>query len=273
MTTKPYTSADLLLSSSAIGHTKPGPGPIPHSKEPPPPPLPSGSIASFFSTPFTNPAPLVSLTSFAPNPHTQEENTRLLENNAAITGVLLAIDAAIESVNPPLSRSSTPSAITSLQFNSSKGLQTHILLDLIIGFSAALELNIYYPAYDLAETLLYIFSTKRILPFSEDDVAELEDHKVYLTDTTQVKIIMKITEVQEAIIGSGETLETTEDDIVELVFPLPVESTIDPELTKIEALTNDLEAMCANSNGLELSLEAISYALKAPSSSDWCENI
>ena len=147
------------------------------------------------------------------------------------------------------------------------------MLDLIIGFRAALELNIYYPAYDLAETILYIFSTKKILPFSEDDVAELEAHKSYLTDITQVQITIAITHVQEAIIEVlGETLETTEDDIEELVFPIPIESPIDPELTKIEALTKDLEAMCANSNGLELSLEAISYALEAPSSSDWGEN-
>ena len=146
------------------------------------------------------------------------------------------------------------------------------MLDLIIGFTAALELNIYYPAYDLAKTILYIFSTKKILPFSEDDVAELDDQKFHLTDITQVQIEIAITKVQEAIIESGETLETTEDDIEELVFPVPVESPIDPELTKIEALTNDLEAMCANSNGLELSLVAISYALEAPSTSDWGEN-
>ena len=136
-----------------------------------------------------------------------------------------------------------------------------------------MELNLYYPALDLAKTILYIFSTKKILPFSEDDVAELEAHKSYLTDITQVQITIAITHVQEAIIEVlGETLETTEDDIEELVFPVPVESTIDPELTKIEALTNDLEAMCANSNGLELSLEAISSALEAPSTSDWGEN-
>ena len=104
------------------------------------------------------------------------------------------------------------------------------------------------------------------MAFSVGNIAVLTDKKIYLSETIQVQISVAIIEVQAQIIAAGFELETTEADIEALVFPVPIEIPTAPELTKIEILTNDLEAMCANSNGLELSVTAISTALASTSS-------
>ena len=196
----------------------------------------------------------------------QKKNTLLLKNQAAVSGCLLAIDAAIASASSS-SSATTPSPSESLGFNSARGLEASILIDLVMGFQASLVTTIYNTAsFDLATTIIYIFSTKKVMAFSVGNIAVLTDKKIYLSETIQVQISVAIIEVQAQIIAAGFELETTEADIEALVFPVPIEIPTAPELTKIEILTNDLEAMCANSNGLELSVTAISTALASTSS-------
>lgn len=198
----------------------------------------------------------------------QEKNVRLLKNNEAISGVLLAINAAIDSVSS--SSSSTTSSSTSVQFNSSKGLKTQTLINLILGFHAAFVTTIYTPtAHDLAKTILYIFSTKKIMAFSTDDVTELNTQKTFLKDVIQVRITAAISEVQAEITAAGKTVETTEDDIEKFTFPIAAETTTTTttKLTKVELLLVTLKAMLANLDGLKLSLTAISTALASSSSS------
>ena len=177
----------------------------------------------------------------------------------------MAIDAAIASASSS-SSATTPSPSESLGFNSARGLEASILIDLVMGFQASLVTTIYNTAsFDLATTIIYIFSTKKVMAFSVGNIAVLTDKKTYLSETIQVQISVAIIEVQAQIIAAGFELETTEADIEALVFPVPIEIPTAPELTKIEILTNDLEAMCANSNGLELSVTAISTALASTS--------
>ena len=101
----------------------------------------------------------------------QERNERLLKNNAAIDGVFLVIEAAISSIG-----SSTQVA----QFNSAKGLETKIVLSLIQGFHGALVSTIYAEsAYQLAQTILIILSTKKILTFTATDKEILEKETLF----------------------------------------------------------------------------------------------
>ena len=88
--------------------------------------------------------------------------------------------------------------------------------------------------------------------FSVVNIAVFTDKKTHLSETIQVQISVASIEVQAQTIAAGFELETTEADIEARVFPVLIEIPTAPELTKIEILTNDLEAMRANSNGLEL---------------------
>ena len=96
--------------------------------------------------------------------------------------------------------------------------------------------------------------------FSVVNIAVFTDKKTHLSETIQVQISVASIEVQAQMIAAGFELETTEADIEARVFPVLIEIPTAPELTKIEILTNDLEAMRANSNGLELFVTAISTA-------------
>ena len=197
----------------------------------------------------------------------QAKNKLLLENNEAINGVVLAINAAIASE----SSSSSSSSNSTVQFNSEKGLKGQIIVNLILGFHGAMVTTIYSPsAYELADNILYIMSTKKMQTFTEDHIKELESQKTFLTTVIQTLIQTLIKEVQTEIKKDG-TVETTEDDIKKFTFPLKEENetstTTVVKLSKVEILTITLKAMLANLNGLKTSLTAISTAIKSTSSS------
>ena len=188
----------------------------------------------------------------------QERNERLLKNNAAIDGVLLVIEAAISSIG-----SSTQVA----QFNSAKGLETKTVLSLIQGFHGALVSTIYAEsAYQLAQTILMILSTKKILTFTATDKEILEKETLFFKQIQENVIKVAIEKTQTSITESGATIETTEADIVKLTFPVTVEEEEeDSTLTKVESLTLILKSMLANMDGLKLSLTAIETAVKSTS--------
>ena len=126
----------------------------------------------------------------------QAKNKLLLENNEAINGVVLAINAAIASV----SSSSSSSSNSTVQFNSKKGLNGQIIVNLIVGFHGALVTTIYSPsAYELADNILYIMSTKKMQTFTEDHINELESQNTFLTTVIQTLIKTSIKEVQTEI--------------------------------------------------------------------------
>ena len=183
----------------------------------------------------------------------------LLYNSAAIDGVILVIEAAITSIGS----SSTQVA----QFNSAKGLETKIVLNLIQGFHGTLVSTIYAEsAYDLAQTILFILSTKKILAFTSEDQQILEEEILFFKQIQEKVIKVAIENTQALIIESGATLETTEADIVKLSFPVSIEEEEPSTLTKIEFLTLTLQSLLANMNGLQLSLSAIETALQSTSS-------
>ena len=197
----------------------------------------------------------------------QAKNKLLLENNEAINGVVLAINAAIASE----SSSSSSSSNSTVQFNSKKGLKGQIIVNLILGFHGAMVTTIYSPsAYELADNILYIMSTKKMQTFTEDHIIELNSQKTFLTTVIQTLIQTSIKEVQAEIKKDG-TVETTEDDIKKFTFPLrevnETSTTTVVKLSKVEILTITLKAMLANLNGLKTSLTAISTAIKSTSSS------
>ena len=131
--------------------------------------------------------------------------------------------------------------------------------------------TIYSPsAFELADNILYIMSTKKMQTFTEDHITELKSQKTFLTTVIQTLIQTTIKEVQTEIKKNG-TVETTKDDIKKFSFPLNVEdetsTTTVVKLSKVEILTITLKAMLANLNGLKTSLTAISTAIKSTSSS------
>ena len=186
----------------------------------------------------------------------QEKNVRLLQNNAAIDGVLLVIEAAISSIG-----STTQVA----QFNSAKGLKTETVLNLILGFHGALVSTIYTEsAFKLATSILEICSTKKILAFSSSDKEKLEEQKTFLKTIIKVVIETKISETQASITASGATVETTE--VEKLSFPVAVETEVTVTLTKIEILLVTIKSLMANLEALTLSLTAIETAKSSTSS-------
>ena len=186
----------------------------------------------------------------------QEKNVRLLQNNAAIDGVLLVIEAAISSIG-----STTQVA----QFNSAKGLKTETVLNLILGFHGALVSTIYTEsAFKLATSILEICSTKKILAFSSSDKEKLEEQKTFLKTIIKVVIETKISETQASITASGATVETTE--VEKFSFPVAVETEVTVTLTKIEILLVTIKSLMANLEALTLSLTAIETAKSSTSS-------
>ena len=180
-----------------------------------------------------------------------------MNNNAAIDGVLLVIEAAISSIG-----SSTQVA----QFNSAKGLETKIILSLIQAFHGTLVSTIYADsAYDLAQTILFILSTKKILAFTSADQEILEEEILFFKQIQEKVIKVAIEKTQSLIIESGATIETTEADIVKLTFPISLEEEKPSTLTKVETLTQILQSLLANMNGLQLSLTAIETAIQSTS--------
>ena len=189
----------------------------------------------------------------------QDKNVRLLNNSAAITGVLLVLNAAIGSVN------STSTSNTTAMFNSARGLKPQIFNDLILGFHAAFVTTIYSDsAYSFAKKIIYIASTKKFKPFK--NVTELQNIKTFLKDVIQVRIGVAITEVQTEIKTNG-TVETTADDIEALVFPIPKQNFTAPKgITEVEFLTMTIKDILGNINGLQMTLKSINAALESTSS-------
>ena len=199
----------------------------------------------------------------------QAKNKLLLENNEAINGVVLAIDAAIASASS--SSSSSSSSNSTVQFNSKRGLKGQIIVNLIVGFHGALVSTIYSPsAFDLADNILYIMSSKKIQGFTTAHITELTSQKTFLTTVIQTLIQTTITTVQTEIKKNG-TVETTKDDITKFTFPLKEEDETSTssaaKLSKVEEITVELKGMLANLNGLKASLSAVSAAIKSTSTS------
>ena len=187
----------------------------------------------------------------------QNKNERLLNNSEAISGVLLAVDAATSSANTRLNENIP-------QFNSDVGLKAEIFIDLVQGFYATLVSSIYSEvAQQLGENIIYVASTKKIMSFSAENVATLEEQKSLLQDVVQVNITVTIVEVQTEIIEKYGNVEITEDDIEKLVFPLPQLNVTEPETldSKLEIMTQTLKDLLANLNGLQLMIKAIDAAL------------
>ena len=143
-------------------------------------------------------------------------------------------------------------------------------MNLIVGFHGALVSTIYSPsAFDLADNILYIMSSKKIQSFTTAHITELKSQKTFLTTVIQTLIQTSITTVQTEIKKNG-TVETTKDDIEKFTFPQKEENettTSATKLSKVEIITLNLKAMLANLNGLKTSLTAISTAIKSTSTS------
>ena len=118
-------------------------------------------------------------------------------------------------------------------------------------------------AQELGENIIYVASTKKIMSFSAENVAKLEEQKSLLQDVVQVNITVTIVEVQTEIIEKYGNVEITEDDIEKLVFPLPQLNVTEPETldSKLEIMTQTLKDLLANLNGLQLMIKAIDAAL------------
>ena len=122
--------------------------------------------------------------------------------------------------------------------------------------------------YELAKTIIMIFSTKKIQALTDSDVTKIKTMQTLLTTVLRVQILAEISTVQTAITDSGSTLETTEADITKFTFPLTEETQeSETSLTEVERLTIVLKALLANKNGLETAITAISTALSSTSSS------
>ena len=122
--------------------------------------------------------------------------------------------------------------------------------------------------YELAKTVIMIFSTKKIQALTDSDVTKIKTMQTLLTTVLRVQILAEISTVQTAITDSGSTLETTEADITKFTFPLTEETQeSETSLTEVERLTIVLKALLANKNGLETAITAISTALSSTSSS------
>ena len=147
-------------------------------------------------------------------------------------------------------------------FNSARGLDPQIFIDLILGFHASFLTTIYSDsAYSFAMNIIYIASTKKFLPF--EDVTELQNIETLLIDI-QVRIDVAITEVQTAINIDG-TVETTA--VEALVFPIPKPIFTAPEgMTEVEFLILTIKGILGNINGLQMTLNSISAALESTSS-------
>ena len=95
----------------------------------------------------------------------QKANLLLLQNKVAIDGVLLAVDAALNS---------TSTATAAANFNSELGLKPATIVGLIEGFDASLVRTLYSEdGYELAKTILMIFSTKKIQALTDSDVTQM----------------------------------------------------------------------------------------------------
>ena len=187
----------------------------------------------------------------------------MLNNSEAINGVLLALDAAISSAS---SRQSNHDP----QFNSDVGLSTETFINLIQGFYSILISSIYSEiTQQLGKNIIYVASTKRIKSFSTENIATLEEQKSLLKDDRQVNITLTIEEVQNEIIEKYGSVETTEDDIEKLDFPLPIQNETEPEtLTdKLEEMNQTLRDLLANLNGFQSTIKSINAAITSTSTS------
>ena len=184
----------------------------------------------------------------------------LLQNKVAIDGVLLAVEAALKS---------TTASTAAANFNSKLGLKPATIIGLIEGFDASLVRTLYsQDGYELAKTVLMIFSTKKIQALTDSDVTQIKSMQTLLSTVLKIQILAEISTVQTAITDAGSTLEKTEADITKLTFPLSEESeeTEESSLTEVERLTIVLQALLANKNGLEVAITAITTALSSSSS-------
>ena len=164
---------------------------------------------------------------------------------------------------------STSSSTAAANFNSELGLTPATVTGLIEGFDASLVRTLYsQDGYELAKTVIMIFSTKKIQALTDSDVTKIKTMQTLLTTVLRVQILAEISTVQTAITDSGSTLETTEADITKFTFPLTEETQeSETSLTEVERLTIVLKALLANKNGLETAIAAISTALSSTSSS------
>ena len=175
----------------------------------------------------------------------------LLQNKVAIDGVLLAVEAALNS---------TSSTTVAANFNSTLGLKPATIIGLIEGFDASLVRTLYsQDGYELAKTVIMIFSTKKIQALTDDDVTQIKTMQTLLTTVLRIQILAEISTVQTAITDAGSTVEKTEADITKLTYPLTEESeeTEESSLTEVERLTIVLKALLANKDGLENAVTAI----------------
>ena len=185
-----------------------------------------------------------------------------MRNKVAIDGVLLAVEAALSSV----SSSTTAGA----NFNSDLGLKPAAITGLIEGFDASLVRTLYsQDGYELAKTIIMIFSTKKIQALTDSDVTQIKTMQTLLTTVLRVQILHEITTVQLEITSGGSSVETTEADITKLTFPLTEETAEASEssLTEVQRLTIVIQALLANKNGLENAISAITRALSSSSTS------
>ena len=189
----------------------------------------------------------------------QAANELLLYNKAAIDGVLLAIEAAVNSV-------SSSSSTTTTNFNSELGLKPKTILNLVEGFDASLVRTLYATTgYDMAKTIILIFSNKKIQKLEASDITSITSMKNLLTTVLKVQIETEITSVQKEITDAGETVKTTE--VTKLTFPMKAE-----EEDATEASTNAedsllviLKNLIATKDGLEKSITAINKAISSSS--------
>ena len=121
--------------------------------------------------------------------------------------------------------------------------------------------------YELAQTIVMIFSTKKIQALTDSDVTKIKTMQTLLTTVLRVQILHEISTVQTEITDAGSSVETTEADITKLTFPMTAVEASESSLTEVERLTIVIQALLANKNGLENAISAITAALSSTSSS------
>jgi len=196
----------------------------------------------------------------APN-DLQSKNTRLVENEEAANGVVLAISEA---------EKSTESRRFRRVFNSKRGIPAMYLVRLIKGFLRSMTRTVYSrSALRISKTILYTVSKKKVQAFTSSQITIIKKVKTTLVTVVKQKVTTMITNVRAEMTKVDMTPEKLTEETLTFPYEKPIssESSSTDVMNKKTKLMKELKALLANRNGLEMTSKSITTALSSTSTS------
>jgi len=238
----------------------PSPSPSPPSPSPSPSSKPAGSSLDTSTATGAGTTAAPSEEPDAPD-DLQSKNTRLVENEEAANGVVLAISEA---------EKSTESRRFRRGFNSKRGIPAMYLVRLIKGFLRSMTRTVYSrSALRISKTILYTVSKKKVQAFTSSQITIIKTVKTTLVTVVKKKVTTMITSVREEMQKVNMTPEKLTEETLTFPYEKPIssESLSTDVMNKKTKLMKELKALLANRNGLEMTSKSITTALSSTSTS------